>query len=111
MKEIKSLEMLQSTIAEQPMVLAYFTTTGCNVCKDLFPKMETMMESFPDAQLVRVEVDQMTELVGAYQVFMVPTVVLFVEGRETIRRARTFSVEEVAQQLDRYTDLVFGHGE
>lgn len=107
MKTIDNLEEISRIIESETMVLAYFTTAGCNVCKDLFPKIEKMMQRFPEVVGIKGDADQTTELVGAYGVFVVPTIILFVEGKETIRRARTIGVEELAGAIERYYGMVF----
>jgi thiol-disulfide isomerase/thioredoxin len=94
-------------IAGNAMTLAYFTTTDCNVCKDLFPKVEKMMQSYPQIKGVRAEADVEPALVGEYGVFVVPTLILFVEGKETLRRARTISVPEVAEAIGRYYGMIY----
>jgi thioredoxin-like negative regulator of GroEL len=108
---INSIEDIKKVIDENMMVLAYFTTTDCNVCKDLFPKIEKMLENYPEIIGLRAEADVNRALVGAYSIFTVPSVVLFVDGKETIRRARAFSVEELESAMMRYYDMVYGHEE
>jgi thioredoxin-like negative regulator of GroEL len=107
MKTITNLDEIQTIIDENSMVLTYFTTHGCNVCVDLFPKIENMMEEFPEIITVRGEVDAEPGIVGAHGVFVVPTIVLFVDGKETIRRSRTIGVEELRALIERYYRMVF----
>ncbi|OPL09224.1 MAG: hypothetical protein AVO33_07105 [delta proteobacterium ML8_F1] len=107
MQTINQLAPIKAVIGENRMTLAYFTTTDCNLCKDLFPKVEKMLEDFPLITGLRAEADIEPALVGEYGVFVVPTLILFVEGKETLRRARTISVPEVAEAVSRYYGMIY----
>lgn len=106
MKLINNLEDIQREIASNSMVLAYFTSTTCNMCKDLFPKIEMLVDHYPELIGVRGEVDQELLIVGTYQVLTVPTVILFVEGKETIRKSRQISIGELEQTIERYYNML-----
>ncbi|MBN2796135.1 MAG: thioredoxin family protein [Clostridia bacterium] len=107
MKNSTSLEEVQSIIQDNEMVLTYFTTTDCNLCKDLFPKIEKMLEEFPQVIGVRSEIDSNLEFVGAYSVYTVPTIILFVQGKETIRRSRQIGIGEFSDAMSRYYQMLF----
>lgn len=107
METINSVDGVVSKIQNEKMVLAYLTTGDCNICKDLYPKIQNMLLNFPEIIGIRAELDVETKLVGQYNVFMVPTIILFIEGKETIRRSRTVSVAELADSIDRYYNMVY----
>ena len=107
MKTINNIDEIKSVIDTNEMVLTYFTTTDCNLCKDLFPKIEKMLESFPNIVGVRSETNIELKIVGEYGVFTVPTIILFVEGKETIRRSRQISISEFSDTMDRYYQMLF----
>ncbi|MBN2259148.1 MAG: thioredoxin family protein [Clostridiales bacterium] len=107
MLNLNNVDQIKEILEKEQMVLAYFTTADCNLCKDLFPKIEQMLEQFPKITGIRGEADKDPKIVGAFSVFVVPTIVLFVEGKETIRRSRTISVDELASAIDRYYGMIF----
>ena len=107
METINSVNEIMEKIQNEKMVLAYMTTGDCNICKDLYPKIQNMLLKFPAINGVRAELDVETKLVGQYNVFMVPTIILFIEGKETIRRSRTVSIGELTDAIERYYDMVF----
>lgn len=107
MKTINNLEKIKEIIASEEMVLTYFTTKDCNLCKDLYPKVEKMLEAFPGIVGVRGEVDVALPIVGAYGVYTAPTVILFIQGKETIRRSRKISIAEFSEATDRYYQMLF----
>ncbi len=107
METINSVDAIVSKIQNEKMVLAYLTTGDCNICKDLYPKIQNMLINFPKIIGIRAELDVETKLVGQYNVFMVPTIILFIEGKETIRRSRTVSVVELTDIIERYYNMVY----
>lgn len=100
------VEKIKEIIEQEEIVLAYFTTTNCNLCKDLFPKIETMLEDYPKITGLKAESDIDQRIVGEYKVFMVPTVILFIQGKETIRLSRNISIPELKSKIDRFCEML-----
>ena len=110
MKLINDIEEINEAIEKNDFVLGYFTTTTCNVCKDLLPKIEKMMEKFPNIVGVKGEADveKRISMPGRIRsVFAVPTIVLFIEGKETLRFARNVGVDELSEKIQRYYDMFY----
>jgi len=40
-------------------------------------------------------------------VFSIPTILIFVQGKENARYSRNFSIGELRQQIDRFYPLIF----
>lgn len=107
-KKIDNLKAFEEIVSEQPAVLAYFSTTECNVCKVLKPKVQELIHSeFPEIALVYVETNQSPELAAQHRIFAVPTLVVYFDGREFIRKSRNFGLDELRQELQRPYGLMF----
>lgn len=107
MTDIASLDELRSIIAEKPFVLAYFSRPECGVCVALKPKVREMVEALEGAEFHYVNLDQYPEAAGEYSIFTIPGILLFVDGKETIREARYVSAEELRQKMQRLHALRF----
>ncbi len=106
--EIKSIEEFQQLKAESPALLAYFSTEICNVCKVLKPKVKQMLEEeFPKMNMAYVKSDILPEIAGQNSVFAAPTIIVFFDGRETIRKSRAIGVGELQQEISRYYSMIF----
>ena len=102
------LESLNSRIAEREALLLYVTTTDCSVCKVLKPKVkELLSDRFPGVEFLDVEMDLLPEVGQEYEVFAVPTVIGFFQGKEHFRKVRVFGLEELAEALSRPYELLF----
>jgi len=92
----------EELVETEALVLLYFTGPNCSVCHVLRPKVEAMVQSeFPKVAFRVVSLDQEPELAAAFSVFTVPTVVFFAEGKETFRKVRAFSLDELQSDMAR----------
>ncbi len=108
MDQITSREEFESFIGTNNAVLAYFSTTACSVCKVLKPKvLEMVAAEFPLMTAVYVEIDGSPELAAAYRIFSVPTLLVFFDGREYIRKSRSFGLEELKDEIGRLYNIMF----
>jgi thioredoxin 1 len=108
METIQSIQNFTKILAENDAVLSYFSTEICSVCKVLKPKVAEMIaESFPKIKMVFVESDKLPELAAQNRVFTAPTVIVFFDGRETIRKSRAFGVDELKSEIQRPYSLLF----
>lgn len=99
---MKTVEELQAFLGEHPVAAVYFAGTDCGVCTAMEPKVRALLAtSFPKVALARVSTEEATELAAQHTIFAMPTLLVFFEGRETFRYARTFSVAQVEQDLMR----------
>lgn len=106
--EIESIEQFASFKEEQG-VLAYFSTETCSVCHVLKPKVEELvLQKFPNLKLISVKSDQYPEIAAQNQVFTAPTILVFFEGREYIRKSRNIGILELQEAIERPYSLVFG---
>ncbi len=88
-------------------VCFYLSTPECNVCKVLKPKVIEMLESdFPKIIFCYVDLNEAKEISGQLSVFSVPTILVYFEGKETIRASRNIHLEELREQIDRYYKLI-----
>jgi len=106
---LQSLEALQSALSEHAGVLLYFSTPQCNVCKVLRPKLtELFQQHYPEIQRYYVDSTETPEIAGQYSVFAVPTILLFLDGKEFVRKSRNFSPAELIEEIRRPWEIMHG---
>ncbi len=89
------------------MLLIYFGITGCGVCKSMKPKVEIMIKRYPNIKAVMVEADKSLNISARFNVFTVPVILLYIEGKETIREARIISLDNLEQKIARYCQIFY----
>jgi thioredoxin-like negative regulator of GroEL len=107
METIQSIQEFEQALAENDAILAYFSTENCSVCKVLKPKViERITDEFPKMKMIFVESGKLPELAAQNRVFVAPTIIVFFAGRETIRKSRTFGMDELAKEIQRPYSLI-----
>ena len=97
-----TLEELQNTIRTEVGVLLYFSGEHCNVCHALRPKFkEVFDENFPQLKQIYLDAHENAEISANYSVFSVPTMIVFMDGREFAREGRSVSLHQLTEKLKR----------
>jgi len=104
----QTLEEANEFIRENPAVLVFFSDESCNVGDALSPKLQNMVQDqFAEIQFLEINVQMLPEARGYFNVFVIPTILAYFDGRETIRHARHISVSQLAGELNRIYKLMF----
>jgi len=97
-----TLEALQNSIRSEVGVLLYFSGEHCNVCHALRPKFKEAFEThFPQLKQIYLDAHENPEISAHFQVFSVPTMIVFMDGREFAREGRAVSLHQLVTQLKR----------
>ena len=95
-------------ITKEPAVLVYFKNDHCGPCLALRPKVQELIESeFPRLKFIVVDSVQQPELNGEFQVFANPTLLVFFDGKEYIRKSKYVSIPELAAEIERLYRMMF----
>lgn len=98
---------LYELIEANKMVLVYFGSNNCNVCVNIEPKIERMLKKYEKVKYVHVDVNESVEITAQNNIFTIPAVLVFINGKETIREARFISIEILSEEISRYYNLLF----
>ncbi|MCY6372299.1 thioredoxin family protein [Clostridium ganghwense] len=105
MEKLHSLDKLKEFIDKKTLAMVYISSENCNVCHALLPKIEAMIEKYPQIEGKKISIDECTEIAGEFSIFTIPAILFYVEGKEVIRKARFISVEELEQNISRYYNM------
>lgn len=99
---ITTPEALQARLDAPGGLLVWFTQPDCGVCTVLWPRVrELVRDEFPRLRLARVDSRATPDVAARCAVFTVPTLLLFFDGRESLRLARHFGLDELRRGLER----------
>ena len=102
------LEDFNLYVRENPAVVAYFSGKDCGVCHALKPKVIELIESkFPEMKFIFIDRDEFEETSAQLSVFTIPSILVFFDGKETVRRSRHVSVEELGNEIERIYSIMF----
>ena len=104
---MKTAESVQKAIADNPAVMLYFSAPACNVCHALKPKLFNAVNSnFPAVEIISIDVSEDPAVSSHFGVFAIPTLLIFLDGKEFLRKSRHMSVDEVINAIRRPYDIM-----
>jgi thioredoxin 1 len=108
MLTIRSAADFSNLISENRGVLFYFSTASCSVGEALEPKVKRLLaERFPGLIYCFIDMNASPEISARHQVFVEPTILLFLDGKESMRKSRHIGLIELEQSLSRIYSLAF----
>jgi len=101
------LEEIQNIIKSEVGVLLYFSGENCNVCHALRPKFKELFDKeFPKIKQIYLDAHENPQISANFQVFSVPTMLVFLDGKEFIREGRAVSMHQLQQKLQRPYEIM-----
>lgn len=102
-----NLKTIEQVIQDNSAVMLYFSAPTCNVCHALKPKLlEAMKTNFDGFKIVSIDISVEQEIAAHYSVFTIPTVLVFLGGKEFLRKSRHMSIEEVVREIKRPYEIL-----
>lgn len=102
------VDTLNNLIASETAVAVYFSAPNCGVCHALRPKVEELFsDKFPATRFIHIEVDKSPGVSADYGVFSAPTLLVFFEGKEFLRKVRLMGIQELQEKIERPYQMVF----
>lgn len=104
---MQTLDSIHQTLITHDAVMLYFSAPACNVCHALKPKLtEAIMDHFPTFIIESIDISETPEIASHFSVFAIPTVLVFFQGREFLRKSRHMSVGEMVEDIRRPYNLM-----
>lgn len=86
-KQINSRDFEGLVLESSKPVMVDFYADWCAPCKMAAPILEKLAQDFGEKiEVIKVDVDESTQLAQKYQVMSIPTVIIFQNGKETERK-------------------------
>ncbi len=87
-------------IKDNSVVVADFFATWCGPCKMIAPILDELSEKYADkVKVLKIDIDNETELTASFGIMSVPTVLIFKDGELA-------ATETGARPLDYYAEKV-----
>ena len=95
-------------IVDNRGAVLYFATNSCSVGEALEPKVRSLLdEKFPKLIFCFIDMNASPEFSAKHQVFVEPTILLFIDGKEFLRKSRHIGVGELEMAIERLYPLAF----
>lgn len=99
---MQTIQNIENTINENIAVMVYFSAPDCNVCHALKPKLiDALNKNFNEFIVESVDISTEEDIAPYFGVFTAPTILIFLDGKEFLRKSRNMSIDEVIKEIQR----------
>lgn len=106
MKEIKTLSEVKAVLQHNMLVMLFISQPNCSVCVSLLPQVKSLLHRFPNIIAVEINTEEIEEIAGEYLIFTVPAILLFVNGKEVLRKVRFVRMKELESDLTNFMQAI-----
>ncbi len=106
MENLGKNEDLNQLLSSTPVCILQFGDDGCMPCHVIRKKLEVWLKDHPQVTARYVNVADHLELASRMNVFNVPAVYVFAEGKPALEQAGYFSVLELLEKTERLIRLL-----
>ena len=97
-----TIDTITDTLKNNLAVMLYFSAPTCNVCHALKPKLvDAILKNFEDFKIISIDISQTPDIAAHFNVFAIPTVLIYLDNQEFLRKSRHMSIDEVLSQIQR----------
>lgn len=107
MLRINNNEEIKNIIRENEIVILYFSNKVCGACEVIRSKVERILESYAKIKSIEIDGEENIKLAAMNDVFSFPLLLLYVNGKETMRVGRNVDLIELENSIKRYYEMLF----
>jgi len=102
------IEEIKKEINNNNSIMLYFSGKNCGVCTALKPKIQAAFQKhFPKTKQVFISADKYPQIAAHFNIFTIPSVLVFFDAKETKRESRHISVEKLIESNQRHYKMFF----
>ena len=98
-ERLPTLEEAEQLIEGNNVAFLYISQENCSVCHGLKPQVKKVMDQYPKIQAAEIRTDDVPEVAGKFHIFTVPVLLLFVDGKEYHREARSVYMQKFDKKI------------
>ncbi len=104
---MQTIQNIKKTIEEEMAVMIYFSSPTCSVCHSLKPKLiEALEQNFSEFKVESVDISLTQDIAPYFNVYAIPTILVFLDSKEFLRKSRHMSVDGVIAEIKRPYEIM-----
>lgn len=104
LKHINEDNFKTEVLEAERVTLVDFFATWCGPCQMLAPVLEKISNSRANFDIAKIDIDQLPDLAVEYGVEVVPTMVIFKNGKVMNKFEGFKSESEIVEEVSKYMD-------
>lgn len=105
---IDNIQTFHSVLETKRAALFYFAGNSCNVAEALMPKVASLIDNkFPNISLFFINMESNPDITSEIQVYIEPTILVYFDGKEFIRKSRNTGIIELEEAINRPYKLIY----
>ena len=105
---IDTIEAYEHITTSQDIVLCYYSSISCGVAEALEPKVRRLLEEkFPKINYYLINLPFSKKICAANSVYVEPTILVYFDGKETLRKSRNISIVDLEKSIGRLYKIFF----
>lgn len=102
------INLIDNEIKTNKMVVLYFSSKNCGVCKVIKPRLMEVLKKYPNLKYISIEEsNENISILANYLVFTFPALLVFLEGKEGLRQARFIDLFEFEEYIGRFYNILY----
>ncbi len=85
--------------------LFYFTHPDCGVCGVIKPKIEELLDKYPEIKGYNCSLADDPEIAGQLTLYSVPMLLLYIEGKEVLREGKFIVMDMIEPKIERLVEI------
>lgn len=106
MKHLLDGQLLKDIVYEKPIVIVEIGSIRCCACSAISQKLESCFTGNDSVVCYSVSLEAQPDIAAEMGIYSAPAVLVYVDGKLTIREAGVMSVEDIFARIQRYQQLM-----
>lgn len=98
---------IDKIIKKDIMSILYFSGSTCGACDVIRVKVESILKNYEEITMIEINGVLNKKLSAKYDVFSLPVLLLFIDGKESLRFGRNIDLLEFERNIDRYYNMIY----
>ena len=101
------MKEIEEFIEDNMISIIYFSGSICGACDAIKEKVLHVIKDYKEVKFLEINAVENKEIAAEYNIFSLPILLLFVNGKETLRVGRYFDMLDFKNSIDRYYNMIF----
>ncbi|MCR1952754.1 thioredoxin family protein [Bacillus cereus] len=98
---------MEELIMNNPISIVYFSGSTCGACDAIKEKILYIIKDYNEIKFLEINAIENKVLASRNDIFSLPILLLFINGKETLRFGRYFDILEFKNSINRYYNLIY----